>query len=67
MFPAGANSFLVELTPIQEGAIVLLFEKVSSNMRKMRRFRSSCTLRKHAYSNILKTSPPKTENIRIKN
>ena len=25
------------------------------------------TLRKHAYSNILKISPPKTENLQIKN
>ena len=28
---------------------------------------NGCTLRKHAYSNILKTLPPKNENIQIKN
>ena len=27
----------------------------------------NCTLRKHAYSNILKISPPKNENFQIKN
>ena len=44
--------------------VLIAFLKVSFQPAAVR---GSCTLRKHAYSNILKISPPKNENFQIKN
>ena len=62
---------LYQLYPLQSVGNVLCVLKHRSNMRqnvKRRKWSAFhfCPLRKHDYSNILKISPPKTENFQIK-
>ena len=63
----GDNSMKIALPPILKGIYSKRKEFAPKESRQFTKIASaSCTLWKHAYSKILKISPPKNENFRIK-
>ena len=66
----GANSSYLEQTPFQKGRKLHLKELSplkNASIPFKHVFVYVTALRKHAYSNIQKISPPKTENFQLKN